>query len=494
MFGVSHSKRHRIDSTKDHSPYPGDHDEDAVVVMDANGLPVKDSGIPLSSLVSGLKPKGEWDASGGTYPTPDNIGDFWWISVAGTIGGVNYEVNDWLVYVDDSPDTWKKIDNSTLVTSVEGRTGAVTLHDIYPRISKIWAKFAAESLSSTPPVSPADDTYWLIAFNPTGIWAGKGGQVGYYKDGAWSYIVPILQHDIWSSKQEQNLYYSNGTGWSLLWTLVSWANIQNKPTGNPGSYTRPKTLMISQDFGSDTLGDGWYHQYATIQKAIDVAVSNLWTQVDIIADSSVVSQSFTVPANMTLTIFGASDLFGSPFYTITSATLNSDSVLALNNISADTIQGVIDGTGATVVLEESSLDTLSNRTGIKLALSNSWLVGDATKWNAILSTLAYWAGIYSFITSGIPTQTKYVSGLNLRAFQIKDVADPTSAQDAATKNYVDSKPSNTLQADIILAGEDPDDGDVITWSDGDRGHGIGTTGREFYMVKRGTSVKYVELV
>lgn len=76
----------------------------------------------------GMHPMGPWDASGGTYPTPTAVGDFWWISVAGTIGGVDYEPHDWIVYVDDSgvpADDWKKIDNSDLVTSVFGRTGAV---------------------------------------------------------------------------------------------------------------------------------------------------------------------------------------------------------------------------------------------------------------------------------------------------------------------------------------------------------------------------------
>lgn len=49
------------------------------------------------------------------------------------------------------------------------------------------------------------------------------------------------------------------------------------------------------------------------------------------------------------------------------------------------------------------------------------------------------------------------------------------------------------QADVTLAGVAPVDADVAGWAADDRGQGIGTGGREFYMVKRGTSVKYVEL-
>jgi hypothetical protein len=74
------------------------------------------STIPIAylpaAIVSGLTPKGPWDASGGTFPTPTKIGEFWWISIAGTIGGVDYEVNDWLVYLDETPDVWAKVDNT----------------------------------------------------------------------------------------------------------------------------------------------------------------------------------------------------------------------------------------------------------------------------------------------------------------------------------------------------------------------------------------------
>jgi len=49
------------------------------------------------------------------------------------------------------------------------------------------------------------------------------------------------------------------------------------------------------------------------------------------------------------------------------------------------------------------------------------------------------------------------------------------------------------QADVTLAGTEPVDADVSGWAAGDRGHGIGTTAREFYMVKRGTAVKWTEM-
>jgi len=61
--------------------------------------------------------------------------------------------------------------------------------------------------------------------------------------------------------------------------------------------------------------------------------------------------------------------------------------------------------------------------------------------------------------------------------------------------YLDSEAQNAVQyqADVNLAGTEPADADVSGWADGDRGHGIGTDGSEWHMVKRGTTVKAVEM-
>lgn len=87
-----------------------------------------DGKIPISqvpsSIVSPLVWKGFWDASWGVYPASPE--DWWsyWINVAGTISGVEYEIGDWIVF--ETPN-WGKIDNTDQVVSVAGKKGAVTL-------------------------------------------------------------------------------------------------------------------------------------------------------------------------------------------------------------------------------------------------------------------------------------------------------------------------------------------------------------------------------
>jgi hypothetical protein len=76
------------------------------------------------NLLGSLIYKGGWDASKGAYPTSPKLGDFYLITVAGTMGGNKHSVGDMMLY-DGS--TWDRVDNQQSVTSVAGRTGAVVL-------------------------------------------------------------------------------------------------------------------------------------------------------------------------------------------------------------------------------------------------------------------------------------------------------------------------------------------------------------------------------
>lgn len=98
----------------------------------ANGLATLDSNakIPLSqipdSILGQLEYKGTFDASGGSFPSSPQHGNYWIISVAGTLGGtLEVSVGDWIIY--HGTDGWAKIDNTDAVSSVNGKTGTVVL-------------------------------------------------------------------------------------------------------------------------------------------------------------------------------------------------------------------------------------------------------------------------------------------------------------------------------------------------------------------------------
>jgi len=96
----------------------------------ANGIAPLDasSKIPTSylpaAILGSLNYKGTLDASTGIYPTSPAKGDYYVISVAGTISGHAYSIGDWATY---DGTQWDYVDNSIKVSSVNGSTGAVVL-------------------------------------------------------------------------------------------------------------------------------------------------------------------------------------------------------------------------------------------------------------------------------------------------------------------------------------------------------------------------------
>lgn len=78
----------------------------------------------------GLSYQGTWNASTNTPTLTSGVGTngyYYVVSVAGTTnldGITDWAVNDWAIF---NGTAWQKIDNSDLVTSVNGQTGAVVL-------------------------------------------------------------------------------------------------------------------------------------------------------------------------------------------------------------------------------------------------------------------------------------------------------------------------------------------------------------------------------
>ena len=97
---------------------------DGIASLDSTGK------VPISQLPSisggGITYKGTWDASTGNYPTlTPNDGEFWVISVAGTIFGTSYSVGDWIIY--ETGTGWSRVPSGSAVSSVNGKTGTVVL-------------------------------------------------------------------------------------------------------------------------------------------------------------------------------------------------------------------------------------------------------------------------------------------------------------------------------------------------------------------------------
>lgn len=87
----------------------------------------------LSALDSSVILKGSWDASGGSFPGSGSAQAGWSyiVSVAGTVDGVSFAVNDRIIAITDNASTttfagnWFKADYTDQVLSVFGRTGTI---------------------------------------------------------------------------------------------------------------------------------------------------------------------------------------------------------------------------------------------------------------------------------------------------------------------------------------------------------------------------------
>ena len=91
----------------------------------------------IGQLGSAVVLKGVWDASAGSFPTSTTAGDSWIVTIAGTVDGEIFNINDRVLAIIDSASTtvyannWLKLDYTDEVISVDGNTGAITLASVY---------------------------------------------------------------------------------------------------------------------------------------------------------------------------------------------------------------------------------------------------------------------------------------------------------------------------------------------------------------------------
>lgn len=87
----------------------------------------------IAALANGMTFQGDWDASGGSFPSSADTGFLYVVNVGGTVDGVVFEIGDKLIATTDGASTstyannWTKTDATDAVQTVNGQTGAVSL-------------------------------------------------------------------------------------------------------------------------------------------------------------------------------------------------------------------------------------------------------------------------------------------------------------------------------------------------------------------------------
>jgi hypothetical protein len=105
-----------------------------------------------SALTGSLVEAGSVDLSSNQYPAKPVFSSFWKVVIGGAVGGVDYGIGDTLVY-SKTLDQFYKIDNTESVSSVNGKTGAVTLVKADVGLSQV-----DNTADANKPVSAAQQT------------------------------------------------------------------------------------------------------------------------------------------------------------------------------------------------------------------------------------------------------------------------------------------------------------------------------------------------
>ena len=191
----------------------------------ANGVATLDSGgqIPIGQIppLGDLNYQGTWNAASNSPALTSNIGTkgyYYVVNFAGNTdlnGITDWQVNDWAVF---NGSVWQKIDNTDLVSSVNGYTGAVVL--TYTDVNAQIAGTYVSSVSATSPIASSGGTTPTISISQA-----SASTNGYLSFTDWS---------TFNSK-------GNGTVTSVAATAGTGISIAGSPITSSGTLTITNT-------------------------------------------------------------------------------------------------------------------------------------------------------------------------------------------------------------------------------------------------------------
>jgi hypothetical protein len=88
----------------------------------------------------------------------------------------------------------------------------VTVNEALRRLDALVQIAVLDRDLAAPPTAPADGTRFLLAAAPTGAWAGRGGEIAAFQDGAWTFLSPKPGWLVFVA-DEACLLLRTGTAW-----------------------------------------------------------------------------------------------------------------------------------------------------------------------------------------------------------------------------------------------------------------------------------------
>ena len=267
-------------------------------------LTTNGSVLSWAQVAGGLSYQGTWNASTNTPTLASGVGVNGYYYITATAGSTNldgitdWQIGDWLMF---NGTVWQKIDQSNLVTSVNGQTGAV-------------------SLTSTN-ISEGTNLYYTDARARASVSAGTG--ISY------SSATGVITN----AAPDQTVALTAGTGISTTGTYPNFTIANTAPD---------QTVVLTQ--GGTTTITGTYPNF-TISS--DDQYDGTVTSVSGTGTVNGISLSGTVTSSGSLTLGGTLDLSSPPAIGNTAA--NTGAFTTLTSSSGATLQGLTVGRGAGAV-------------------------------------------------------------------------------------------------------------------------------------------------
>lgn len=323
------------------------------------------------TVTGGLSYQGTWNALTNTptlVSSAGSNGNYYIVDVAGTTnlnGITDWQIGDWAIF---NGSVWQKIDQSNLVTSVNGQTGAVTL---------IYSDVGAPSVSGT---------------NATGTWGigitGNAGTVtngvyttGSYADPSWltSLATTKLSGTVSNAQLANSAITINGNSVSLGGSTTVTATASNALTIGTGlsgtSYNGSAPVTIAIDSTVATLTGAQTLTNKTISGA-----SNTLTNI---GNASLTNSSVTV--GTTAIALGASSL---TLGGLTSVTVTQDPTSALQLATKQYVDAVAQSLNIHASCAAATSASLASLTGGTVTYNNgSSGVGATLTLSVALTTL-----------------------------------------------------------------------------------------------------------
>ena len=148
-----------------------------VVTVNSKGIITS---VTTASFTGGLAYQGAWDALANTPTLTSSVGTngyYYIVSVAGTTnlnGVTDWQIGDWAIF---NGSTWQKIDQTNLVTSVNGQTGAVSVGTVTTAsvVSANGFTGTVATATTTPAITLATSVTGVLKGNGTALSAATSG-------------------------------------------------------------------------------------------------------------------------------------------------------------------------------------------------------------------------------------------------------------------------------------------------------------------------------